>query len=34
MVEEEMKVYSLQVSGISCTNCADNLKKILSEGLN
>jgi copper chaperone CopZ len=24
------KVYSIQLSGISCTNCAANVKRILS----
>ena len=28
------KVYSIQVSGIRCTNCAGKIKKGLGEGLN
>lgn len=29
----EPKVFSLQVSGIKCTNCAGKIQKGLSEGL-
>ena len=29
----QSRVYSLQVSGISCINCATNIKKILSGSL-
>ena len=34
MSKSPAKVYSLQVSGISCTNCAANIIKILNQGLN
>lgn len=34
MLETKAKVYSLQVSNISCINCASAIKTILTENLN